>query len=347
MSKVIKKYALIDHVGSLTQDENKLAYNRMYSIAEREDGYVKDKTVITLKKLCEKQYNPYSRKKLEGERLTRMKQAMRHQKNPEHVYFICPALYKNVEREVRKWFERGIDVEIYEAKSEEFFKYEKCFMTASTDPEWEDIEKKYAFTWGEEETRMRKLVNEWAPAFDIQLSAPALKYNKYGNVIVPDNYIKRPDHDEMVASGETHFSKPLTSSKKFLEHYRCVASYAEVKRAWEQIVAYAKLAGGHIVTEFGKDFGAYVGDKAKMNEWLYNDYIICEECGHPMRIHFDRNECFNCGWKYEDEAIFSIYYEDAYFEDCDTYLDDGDSSEYDEDEYWRALEAESDFQCDR
>lgn len=365
---MIKKYGVIDHVGSLTKDEVKAVYNRVYDIAINEDGYEKDKTVITLKQLCVKQYNPYSRKKLESERLTRMKQAMRHQKKPSQVYFICPSLYKNVEREVRKWFERGIPVEIYEAKSDRRpeisyiyrkdrepekvvqepsdkpYQYEKFFMTASTDPEWEDFDATHQLSWGADSGKLRKLVAEWAPAFDISFSAPVLRYDKYGKVIIPDNYLKRPDHDEMVASGETHFSKPLTSSKKFLEHNRCVATNAEVKRAWEQIVAYVKFAGGSIVTEYGPDFGAFKGDKAEMNKWLYNDYIICEECGHPMRIHFEENKCLNCGWKYEDEAVFSIYYEDAYFDDADTYLDDDyESSEYDEDQYWKELEAESEF----
>lgn len=363
----IKNYAVIDHVGSLTSEECSKVYNRVYNIALNEDGYVKDSTVLTMKSLCNKSYNRFSRKKLEGDRLNRMKFAMRHQKNPEHVYFICPTLYKNVEREVRKWFERSISVEIFEAKldkrpeisyiyrknkapemvvqnpSNNPYPYEKFFMTASTDKEYENFENTHKLSWGDKLNNKRRIVAEWAPAFGIEFSAPVIRYDKYGKELVPDNYIKRPDHDEMVASGETHFTKPLTSSYKFLEHNHCVATDAEVENAWLQIQAYCECAGGYIVTKKGKDYGAYVGDKAEMNKWLYNDYIICEECGHPMRIHFENNECFNCGWKYEDEAVFAIYYEDAYIEDYDNYLDDSEDTEYTEDQYWADLEANEEF----
>lgn len=387
-SNAITHYAIIDHVGSLNEQQMRNTYNKVYSQAKK-DNFEKDKNLFTMKKFCEKNYNPYTRKRLEGVRLQNMKFAMRHQKNPSEVYFVCPTLYKSTEREVRKWAERGIKVHIYEANPSaewtmplqkplvvpaEYYSekdpvakqklfdpsanvkkgatlkmhapadyiYDHAMMSASTDIEYEDFEATHEYAWDSSANKIRRLVDMLAPAFGIRLSAPAIRFDRER---VPENYIKRSDFERMSQSGETHFTKPLTSSTKFLTHHRCVATEAEIKNAWVQIAGYLSVAGCTVCMEIGNNFGSISGDIVTLKrEYLDIDYMICEECGRPMKVHQGENECPHCGAIYEEEIAYSVFYDDAYFEDCEYYtIDSVEDTEYTEDQYWKDLESEFDF----
>lgn len=342
-------YAVIDHVGSLSEDDMKAIYKKVFAQTEK-DGYEKNKTCFTMKAFCKKQYNRYTSKPLTDARLKSMKFAMRNQKNPEQVYFICPQLYKSTEREVRKWAERGIPVTVYEVNEDCEYKYEHFMMSASTDPSYEDFEATHKYAWDSTADTIRRLVDLLAPAFGIMLSAPAIHFDKDR---VPDNYIKRPDFEARVNSGETHYTKPFTSSAKFLTTYRCIATDEEIKEAWYRIAYILHKCNCTVCMEKGEHFGSITGDIIKLKEYLDIDYMICEECGRPMRITNHKDECQHttgyvvcphCNARYEEEIAFSVFYDDAYFEDCDYYsLDLAEDTEYTEDQYWKDLEAEYDF----
>ena len=334
-------YAVIDHVGSLSEDDMKAIYKKVFAQTAK-DGYEKDKTCFTMKNFCKRQYNRYTSKPLTGARLQSMKYAMRNQKNPEQVYFICPQLYKSTEREVRKWAERGIPVTVYEVNEDCEYKYEHFMMSASTDPSYEDFEATHKYAWDSKADTIRRLVDMLAPAFGIMLSAPAIRFDRDR---VPDNYLKRPDFDRMTASGETHLTKPFTSSAKFLTTYRCVATDEEVRNAWRQIANYLMEANCTVCMEKGDRFGSITGDIVTLkNEYLDIDYMICEQCGRPMKMHQGENECWHCGAVYEEDVAYSVFYDDAYFEDCEFYaIDQTEDAEYTEDQYWKDLEAEYDF----
>ena len=74
----ITNYCIIDHVGSLTQEQISPAYDKIYTIAKN-DGFEK-KFCFTLKAVCQKAWNPYSRTALTQDKLKSMKIAMRYQK---------------------------------------------------------------------------------------------------------------------------------------------------------------------------------------------------------------------------------------------------------------------------
>lgn len=340
------KVAIIDHVGKVvkkdgsefTKEEFKELYNKMFRLAEA-DGFEANKTVVTMKRFCELNYNPRARVPLTDKNLPGMKYAMRHQSKPEKVYFICPALYKNIEQEVRKWADRNIPIVIYETKEDNLYVYDKYFKTASTVKNNDSFQITHQYDWDGQYSIMRRIVDIWAPATlsDYHNEMP---YIRYQEELVPDNYCKRPDYDYLVESGETHVSKPFTSSAGFLSRTRCIEKESEVKNDFNQIMAYAKYAGGYIVTKPGINFGAFVGDYAKMNEWLNPDFIICENCGRPMKIRkFGESGCNHCNADYEEDVTFAIYYDDAYIYDEDI-LDDGYDEEYSEEEYFQMIERE-------
>lgn len=340
------KFAVIDHVGKvtnpdgsdLTKSQFSELYNKMFGIAEA-DGYTKNKTVVTMKKFCEMNFNPKSTKPFD-KALPKMKFAMRHQKTVSQVYFICPALYKNVEQEVKKWAERGVPVKVYAVKDDELFDYDRIFLTTSNTRDNEDFYATHKFDFTGRYSRKARILDKWALAIGAPLEAPCTRVQMelYG-----ENYIKRPDHDSLVASGETHITKPFTSSYGFLTHNRCIETNKNINNWFNQLLAYAEYAGGKIITEDGPQFGAFVGDKASMNEFLEPDWIVCENCGLPMKMHASGGTtCEHCGKSFDEDVAFSIYYEDAYFDDevYDDILDDDIEDELTEEAYFEQLEAE-------
>ena len=295
---MITKYAIIDHVGSLTQDELSV-YNKVYTKANSE-GYNKT-NLFTMKKFCQMNWNPYSRKPMDADSLRKMKFAVRHQKNPEKVYFVCPEMNYTTEREVQKWHDRGIQVHIYEVHN-------------NTEYDYQDFYDTHQFDFDGKASINRRLAEIWAPAFGISFSAPITRIQYENNI---ENFSKRSDHDDLIAAGETHYSKPFTSHETFLEMTRCVATNDEIADFRVYLDAYITLIGGSIVTKLGPDFGTYNGNPSALQEFLNPDYIICEACGRPMRVHTGDCECPHCQTKFTEDIVLSAYYEDSYEEEMD------------------------------
>ena len=287
----IKKYAIIDHVGSI--DERDLTiYRKVYKMSSK-DGY--DKTnCFTMKRFCQMNWNPYTSKVLDDVTLKRMKFAIRHQKNPEKVYFICPTLDWNAECEIQKWHERGVKVHVFEVYN-------------NTDYDYEDFFDTHQFDWDGKASINRRLAQIWAPAFGYSFSAPITRIQHENNI---ENFTKRPDHDRLVEAGETHYSKPYTSSETFLEMNRTIATDAEIKEFRQYLDSYLTLTGCKIDTKVGASFGSASGNISMLQEFLNPDYIICESCNRPHKVHTGDCECPHCKHIIFGDFVLSPYYED-------------------------------------
>jgi len=273
----ITKYAIIDHVGTLTGAENKRIYKKVYAQAKADKL-----TAHTLKKVCLAEASPFTR-----EVSSKMKYRARYTKNPSKVYIVCDSLDSTVESVINIWESRNIAVEIFEANS--FVDTHKI-----------DIDGKASIN--------RRLAEIWAPAFGYSFSAPITRVQRENNI---ENFSKRPDHDSLVASGETHFTKPFTSSEMFLEMNRCIATDREIKEFRQYLDAYLSIVGGRIDTRLGGSFGAFIGNASALQEFLNPDYIICESCGRPMRIHTGDCECQHCLNRFSEDIVLTTYYEDS------------------------------------
>lgn len=257
----ITKYAIIDHVGSLTGAENKRIYQKVYAQAKSDELQA-----YTLKKVCIAD-SPYAR-----EVTSKMKYRARYQKNPQKVYLICDTLDSTAESVMQIWESRNIPVEVFEVNG---------FMET------------HQLDLGEEPSRKRKIAETWAPAIGWSFSAPVTRVQRE---IVADNFCKRPDHDSLIASGETHFTKPFTSSEMFLEMNRCIAPDSEIDAFYQHIMyLWNTVIDGHRLIESS----------------LEPDYIICKECGKPMKIHTGDCECPHCQTRFSEDIILTTYYEDS------------------------------------
>ena len=272
----ITKYAIVDHIGSLTGAENKRVYKEVYKQA-KEDKL----KAYTLKKVCMAD-SPYAK-----EVTSKMKYRARYQKNPSKVYLICDTLDSTAESVMQIWESRNIPVEIYEVNG--FIETHQI-----------DVDGKASIN--------RRLAEIWAPAFGYSFSAPITRIQRENNI---ENFSKRSDHDTLVASGETHFTKPFTSSEMFLEMNRCIATDREIKEFRQYLDAYLSIVGGRIETRLGDSFGAFIGDASALQEFLNPDYIICESCGRPMKIHTGDCECSHCLSRFSEDIILTAYYEDS------------------------------------
>lgn len=272
----IQKYAIVDHIGSLTSRENKRVYKQVYAQAKADEL-----TAYTLKKVCLAD-SPYAK-----EVTSKMKYRARYLKNPQKVYLICDTLDSTAESILQIWESRNIAVEVFEVNG---------FMETHQI----DIDGKASVN--------RRLAEIWSPAFGYSFSAPITRIQQELNA---ENFCKRPDHDALVASNETHFTKPFTSSEMFLEMNRCVATDKEIKEFRQYLDAYLTLVGGRIETKVGGSFGAFTGDAKALQEFLNPDYIICEDCGRPMRIHTGDCECPHCKRRFSEDIVLTAYYEDS------------------------------------
>ena len=90
----ITKYAIIDHVGSITSEQNLDIYNKIYAKGETE-GFKKKKTCVTLKTVCLRD-SPRAKQVTD-----KMKHRVRCIKKPTKVYFICNKLNSKSEAEAR------------------------------------------------------------------------------------------------------------------------------------------------------------------------------------------------------------------------------------------------------
>lgn len=259
----ITNYAIIDHVGALTSGENKRIYKKVYTQANA-DGF--KQKAFTLKKVCMAD-SPYAREVTDA-----MKYRVRYQKNPSKVYLICDSLDAKAESILKIWESRNIAVEVFEVNG---------FIET------------HQLDLGDEPSRKRKLAETWAPALGWQFSAPVTRIQ---HELVPENFSKRPDHDDMVARGETHFTKPFTSAEQFLEMNRCVATDREIDEFYTHLrYLWDTKIDGHRLIE----------------DMLEPDYIICKSCNRPMRIHIGECECPHCQSRFSEDIVFTAYYEDS------------------------------------
>lgn len=306
----IQNYAIIDHVGSLDSDTNKKAYNKIYLKAQHE-GFVKDKTLYTMKKACELD-SPYAKKVTD-----KMKQRIRHQKHPKKVYFICPELNYYTERELKKWYDRCIDITVYEAEHNFMYEYKTVYDT-----------NKYSFH-NTKESKLDRICNMYGPCLGFSFEAPTAHVDK---ILIPDNYCKRPDHDMIIASGETHFTKPFTKLERFYEYNCCILSEEQKKECLQKLSYLLKETGCTIDLNLGATFGALSGNIEYFNTFLECDYIICEACHRPRNIrnHKDKNGhnslysiCTHCEAEFDDGTLV----------DTTQYFDDSYTDEYEDNPY--------------
>lgn len=259
----IQNYAIIDHVGALTSNENKRIYQKVYTQANA-DGF--NKKAFTLKKVCMAD-SPYAR-----EVTSAMKYRVRYQKNPSKVYLICDTLDAKAESVLNIWESRNIPVEVFEVNG---------FIET------------HQLDFGDEPSRKRKLAETWAPAIGWQFSAPVTRIQREINA---ENFCKRPDHDRLVASNETHFTKPFTSAEQFLEMNRCIATDKEIDEFYTHLrYLWNTKIDGHRLIE----------------DMLEPDYIICKSCNRPMRIHIGECECPHCQSRFSEDVVLTTYYEDS------------------------------------
>ena len=280
----IKNYAIIDHVGQLTSGENKRIYKKVYFKAKQDNL-----TAYTLKKVCLAD-SPYCR-----EVTSKQKYRARFTKNPTKVYIVCDNLDATVQSVVDIWESRNITCEIFEVNG---------FVETHTI----DIDGKASIN--------RRLAEIWAPAFDFQFSAPITRVQRE---IVPENFCERPDHKAIVESGETHFTKPFTNAETFLEMNRCIAPDSEIREFRRYLDSYLQFTDCTIDTKVGATFGSVSGNGVSaLAEYLASDYIICDECGRPHKLHNGECECPHCGAKIK----LDYFTDDTCFIDEDILIDD-------------------------
>lgn len=277
---MIKDYAIIDHVGSLTTAEVKRVYKIAYGAAKNDNL-----EAHTLKKVCQAD-SPFAR-----EISNKMKFRARYTKNPKKVYLICDKLNSNAEFVLNIWEERHIKVQVIEANP---------------------IQAEYKIDCTGEATLRRSILDIWGTAIGWNFSAPLIRVQPLNNI---ENFSKRSDHDDMVASGETHFSKPYTTAEMFIAMNKAIATDKEVTEAWKHLGGLAVLAEGKIELKPGKNFGAFLGSDAKMQEWLEPDYILCKECHRPIKMHLGDVECPHCKAILEENVMLDTYYDDSFKED--------------------------------
>ena len=204
------------------------------------------------------------------------------------MYLVCERYDSNVDFVLNIWEDRNISVKVIEANP---------------------IQAVYNIDVDGKISLKRRILDIWASAIGWEFSAPLYRIQQVNNL---ENFSKRSDHDFMVKSGETHFTKPYTDPEMFITMTRAIASDKEVTEAWQQLGFYAQLAGGHICIAPGPEFGAFVGNPEKMQEWLMPDYILCKECRRPIKLHLGDNECRHCEALLEEDVVLNTYYEDSF-----------------------------------
>lgn len=283
----ITNYAIIDRVGSISTNI-KFVNKAVYDKAEK-DGF-KDK-VYEMKKICMAD-SPYAK-----EVTDKMKWRVRHTKNPEKVYFVCPELNYYTERELKKWYDRCIDVVVYEANTHHIYDYKTEY----------DL---YDYSFHDTKTSIKDRIAEmWGPAFGENFDAPITRID---NTLDAYNYCKRPDHDAIVASGETHFTKPFTRKERFYQFNCSRLTKAQRDEFLTKFDYYLKVSNCTIDTTLGANFGAVSGNVELLKKFLDIDYTICENCSRPHKLHQGDIECPHCQTVFTEEYILGRYFEDNY-----------------------------------
>lgn len=284
---VITNYAIIDHVGSI--DESDLnVYKKIY-IKAKHEGFEKNKSLFTMKKVCLAD-SPYASKVTD-----KMKYRVRYQKNPQKVYFICPEVTFKVECEIKKWHDRGIPVRVFE-------------VLGNAEYEYKDFYDTHQFDTDGKASINRRIAEIWAPALGYSFSAPITRIQRDNNI---ENFTKRSDHDALVEAGETHYTKPYTSSETFLEMNRCIAPDAEIKEFRQYLDNLLLLTNCRIDTKVGASFGSVSGNTSTLQEFLDIDYTICEHCNRPMKVKFGLGHCTHCSSEVDDRDWIVPYVEDV------------------------------------
>lgn len=295
----IQNYAIIDHVGSLDEMDMRRAYFTVNARAQK-DGYVKNKTYFTMKNFCQqKVYNPYSRKPCKGETLDKLKFSVRHNKNPQKVYFICYELNTTAQRELDKWVERQIPTMVYEAATHSFYKVES-------------FEETHQFI--DEESRKRRCAEIWGAALGYSFSAPVTRTQQVNNI---DCYSARnADERRELIARDVEVTKITSTPEKFLEQNRCIAPMKEINAFWDYYVALYK--------------------SNLLADALEPNYVICPHCGRPMNPnnHKDENQretefviCTHCETHFDEDVFGTLesnpYYDDSFddFDDSDEFFD--------------------------
>ena len=290
----ITKYAIIDHVGSLTSQENKKIYKAVYAQAKAEDI-----SAYTLRKVC-KADSPFAR-----EITSKMKFRARYTKNPQKVYLICDSLDTSAEFVKNIWEERNITVEVFEVNG--FIESHQI-----------DLDGKASIN--------RRLAEIWGPAFGYSFSAPVTRIQNENNI---ENFSERSERKQLrmnpelatVDINETHFTKPFTSAEMFLEMTRCIAPDSEIKEFRQYLDAYLSIVGGRIDTRLGSSFGAFIGNASALQEFLNPDYTICPHCKRPTNLRNHKDQygkehnnpvCIHCDTEIDILNIpTDTYYEDS------------------------------------
>lgn len=242
-------------------------------------------TAYTMKKACLMD-SPYAR-----EVTNKMKYRIRYQKNPTKVYFICDHVDESVEKILSIWTTRGIEVQVFEAHP--LIAYSK-------------------------DSALRRVAEVWGTPIGWLFSAPITRIQRENNL---ELYIKRHDHDMLVASGETHITKVSTRCESFITQQRATATDEEIACFVTDLQGRAKLAGGWIDTDpQSSTFCCFMdGDIYTMNALMEVDYEVCPKCRKPRRIRAGQPMCQYCSEELFDEEPIVTYYDDS-FEESD-YLD--------------------------
>ena len=355
-------YAVIDHVGSLDEKDFEFAYSTIAARAYKHGYTYKKKSLISIKKLCVASYNPFAKQPIcwkdktgklvyDEEKIASMKFAMRYQKSPKQVYFICYELDKNTEREVKKWAERGIPVEVHELMTHQHFAYK-------------DFAYSHQFYTETRFPRQREWAETWAPAFGDSFIAPEpyrLLKDRQTSVILPITRLNSENELDVYALGNREqrkelqnrnvkVSKVTSTAEKFLEQTRCIVPDADINHYAIEKYQFKRFIDMHPHTTDSKIY--WTSEGMDFEDMLEIDRVICPHCGKPMNPHNHRDAnqrltefiiCTNCETQFDEDTFGGAYPVcEPYFEDSsdefDRWLDDITESE---DSYYA-----EDFDCE-
>lgn len=282
-----RDYCIIDHIGSLESD---VVMKKAYSIAYSLTQY--PKTTYTIKRFCQMlSRNP------ETKVSDKQKNFVRFNKHPEQVILICSvsngiwnehtkefelddpnADYDRISGKIKwiaeKWAERSDSVTIIACNDTTV----EVRSMNEEHPEWFSCKDPV-------DSIYRRCANVWSRALGWQFSAPLYRDN--ASEIDVMKY-KRSDAKLFKDQPGAHVTKTNHSPASYLNS-KALASEDEC-REFFNYYKYLKLAG-------------------ILEESLEPDYMICPECGRPMRRTAE--DCDWCNY-HQDAAKVDTFWEDSF-----------------------------------
>ncbi len=292
-SNKITDYAIIDHIGSLeNEDMVKKAYRLAYSLVP------KGRKTYTIKQIC-LLYNQRIKD------MKKMKNAMRMQRHPEQVVLITSNMH-SAKWAIRQWTEKVNDITVIHFDSSESFEILKL----------EDIDPTLTQQWeiNNESLRKRRCAEIWGDALGYIFSAPIFPTEPE---IAIDMHNRRPnlkdlndsaidwkfalDTDWKVESHTRHFDEKEQIWKEEIEYdidnspewkkYR--TNIHKPTTRTDKYRRYKAIASDAEIDEFFQ-FYKFVYANNCIEDFLVEDYSLCPHCGRPVYNKTEDDRCTYC-----------------------------------------------------